>query len=133
MIEAAKNVDAVINAADSDNPFVVITLLSALAGSGKLFIHTSGSSLVGGKAAGELSHQVFHEDTPFQPLTEKVGRVAINQRVLAAAQEDVCSVVLCHSLIYGQGHGIKKSSIQVRALAHRVSQKEWCCSLYRQR
>lgn len=53
LFQAAQSADAVINAADADNPFVVETLLQALAGSGKKLIHTSGSSIIGDRAAGE--------------------------------------------------------------------------------
>src|SRR3954469_22885273 len=45
-ITAAKRVDAVVNAANSDNPFVVHALLTALAGSSKTLIQTSGSSVI---------------------------------------------------------------------------------------
>ena len=127
LIDAAHQADAVINTADSDHPFVVTTLLSALTGSDKLFIHTSGSSLVGDKAAGKLSQQIFHEDIAFAPLTEKAGRVAINQRVLASAHEGVRSVVLCHSLIYGQGHGLKKNSIQIPWLIDLAKKRGVAC------
>src|SRR5438132_13974982 len=47
LAEAAKRADAVINAANSDNPFVVHALLDGLQGSGKTLIQTSGSSVVG--------------------------------------------------------------------------------------
>ena len=116
LIETTQKYDAVINAADSDNPWVVTTILPVLAGTKKLFIQTSGSSLVGDKATGNKSELVFNEDTPFEPEIEKVARIAINKRVLSAAQQNVHSVVLCHSLIYGQGHGIHAESIQVPGL-----------------
>lgn len=113
LINAAREADAVINAADADHAYAVTTLLPALAGTGKLFLHTSGSSLVGDKAAGEPSERVFHEDTPFEPQPEKAGRVALNRRVLAAAHEGIRSVVLVPCLIYGLGHGLNPHSIQV--------------------
>src|SRR4030095_6815099 len=43
-VEVAKRVDAVINAANSDNAFVAHALLDGLKGSGKTLIQTSGSS-----------------------------------------------------------------------------------------
>ncbi|MHC5833741.1 MAG: hypothetical protein ACYT04_000000101530, partial [Nostoc sp.] len=55
LFQTAQSVDIVINAADADNPFVVEVLLQALAGSSKKLIHTSGSSIVGDRAAGEYS------------------------------------------------------------------------------
>ena len=116
LIEATQQSDAVINAADSDNPWVVTTILPVLSGTNKLFIQTSGSSLVGDKATGDRSELLFNEDTPFHPALEKVGRIAINERVLSAAQRGVHSIVLCHSLIYGRGQGIHAESIQIPGL-----------------
>lgn len=116
LIEATQQSDAVINAADSDNPWVVTTILPVLKGTNKLFIQTSGSSLVGDKAGGNKSESIFNEDTPFHPAIEKVGRIAINEKVLSAARQSVHSVVLCHSLIYGRGRGIHAESIQIPGL-----------------
>ena len=63
-VEAVKRVDAVINAANSDNAFVVHALLDGLKGTGKTLIQTSGSSVVGGYENGEASDATFDEDTP---------------------------------------------------------------------
>ncbi len=58
--EAARAADAVINAASSDHRPVVETVLKALAGTGKPFIQTSGSSIVCDDARGESENsQVF--------------------------------------------------------------------------
>ena len=46
LAESAHLADAVIHAANSDDRVSVETLLGALEGSGKLFIHVSGSSIV---------------------------------------------------------------------------------------
>ena len=110
---AARNADAVINCANADDPFVVAAIVEGLAGSGKAFLHTSGSSVVGDKAAGRVSPKIHHEDTPFEPLPEKIQRVAVDRAVLAAAAQGVRSVVLCPCLIYGQGRGAHADSIQV--------------------
>jgi nucleoside-diphosphate-sugar epimerase len=110
---AARAADAVINCADASDPFVVAAILEGLAGSGKAFLHTSGSSVIGDKAAGKFSPKVFHEDTPADPLPEKVQRVAVDRVVLAAAARGVRSVVLCPCLIYGRGRGVNDDSIQV--------------------
>jgi nucleoside-diphosphate-sugar epimerase len=110
---AARSADAVINCANADDPFVVAALIEGLAGSGKAFVHTSGSSVVGDKAAGKFSPQVHHEDTPFEPLPEKIQRYAVQRAVLAASQREVRSVVLCPCLIYGRGRGANPDSIQV--------------------
>jgi nucleoside-diphosphate-sugar epimerase len=110
---AARNADAVINCANADDPFVVAAIVEGLAGSGKAFLHTSGSSVVGDKAAGRVSPKIHHEDTPFEPLPEKIQRVAVDRAVLASAAQGVRSVVLCPCLIYGQGRGAHADSIQV--------------------
>ena len=110
---AARNADAVINCANADDPFVVAAIVEGLAGSGKAFLHTSGSSVVGDKAAGKASPKIHHEDTPFEPLPEKIQRVAVDRAVLASAAQGVRSVVLCPCLIYGQGRGAHADSIQV--------------------
>ena len=113
---AARAADAVINCADAGDPFVVAAIVEGLAGSGKAFLHTSGSSVVGDKVAGKLSPKVYHEDTPLDPMPEKIQRVAVHRLVLAASAQGIRSVVLCPSLIYGQGRGANPDSIQVPTL-----------------
>ena len=111
--------DAVINAADSDHRGAVVALTEALAGSGKPLLHTSGSSIVGDDARGELSHQVFTEADVrpgWRPTEDKAARVAIDRLVLDAAAQNVRSVVLCNSLIYGHGRGLARDSVQVPRL-----------------
>jgi nucleoside-diphosphate-sugar epimerase len=114
--EAARGADAVINCADASDPFVVAAIVEGLAGSDKAFVHTSGSSVVGDKAAGRFSPKIHHEDTPSEPLAEKIQRVAVDRVVLASATQGVRSVVLCPCLIYGEGRGANPDSIQVPSL-----------------
>src|SRR5229473_6221950 len=114
--DAAGRADAVINAANSDNRDSIEAVLPVLEGSSKPFIQTSGSSIVGDKAGGELGTLIYDEETPVKPLPEKAPRVAINDAVLAAAQKGVRAIVLCPSLIYGTGAGIHKESVQVPRL-----------------
>ncbi|WJR76616.1 NAD-dependent epimerase/dehydratase family protein [Bradyrhizobium sp. NP1] len=111
--DAARQVDAVVNTANSDDWFVANAIVEALAGSGKRFIHTSGSSVVADRAAGERSDCVFSEDTPFEPLPERMLRVAVDRTVLLAAQRNVASVVIRPTLIYGRGHGLNPHSMQI--------------------
>jgi len=110
---AARSADAVINCANAEDPFVVAAIIEGLAGSAKAFLHTSGSSVVGDKATGKFSPKVYHEDTPLDPLPEKIQRVAVQRAVLASAAQGVRSVVLCPCLIYGRGRGANPDSIQV--------------------
>ena len=90
----AKRADVTINAANADDAVITFSLLDALAGSGKTFIHTSGTSVVADRAAGEHSSAIFHEDTPFAPLPERMLRVAIDQAVLAATHRGIRTVVM---------------------------------------
>lgn len=115
-VEVVKRVDAVINAANSDNPFVVHALLEGLKGTNKTLIQTSGSSVVGNYDNGEPSERVFDEDTPFTPQAEKAGRVAIDQAVLDAAHNGVRAIVIRPTLIYGRGLGVGATSIQLPKL-----------------
>ena len=114
--QAARAADAVINAANADDFLVANTLLTALAGSGKALIHTSGTSVVSDRAAGEYSAAIFHEDSPLDPLPERLLRVAIDRAVLMGAQQKIRSVVIRPSLIYGRGHGLNPHSIQLPRL-----------------
>jgi nucleoside-diphosphate-sugar epimerase len=111
--QAARQADAVINTASSDESFPVEAIIEGLAGSGKPFVHTSGTSVVADRAAGEYSDAIFHEDSPFEPLPERLLRVAIDRAVLSGARKNIRSVVIRPSLIYGRGHGINPNSLQV--------------------
>jgi nucleoside-diphosphate-sugar epimerase len=116
IVEVTKRVDAVINAANSDNPFVVHALLTGLRGTGKTLIQTSGSSVVGNYDNGEASEDIFDEDTSFTPQPEKSTRVAIDTQVLAAAKDSVRTVVIRPTLIYGRGIGVPSASVQLPKL-----------------
>jgi nucleoside-diphosphate-sugar epimerase len=113
-IDVAQRVDAVINAANSDNPFVVHALLDGLRGSGKTLIQTSGSSVVGAYDNGEASEAIFDEDSVFTPQPEKAMRVAIDKSVLDA--KDIRGIVIRPTLIYGRGIGVAATSIQLPKL-----------------
>jgi nucleoside-diphosphate-sugar epimerase len=113
LIEEARAADAVINAADADDAFAISALLTALEGSEKPLIHTSGSSIVGDMAAGEFAGPTYTEDSVVLPRFEKAGRVAIDRQVLAAAPRQIRSVVICPTMIYGLGTGPKTDSIQI--------------------
>jgi nucleoside-diphosphate-sugar epimerase len=115
LTDAARQADAVINAASADHPGVVETLVSALERSGKLLIHTSGSSIVADDAWGEYASPiVFTEDTYFEPLPNRQRRVDIN-RYVRHASIDKCirAVVICPPMIYGTGSGLQPDSDQI--------------------
>ncbi len=110
--------DGVVNAANSGHRGAAEALIAGLAGSGKPFIHSSGSSIVADRAMGEPSDRIFHEDTPIAPEPERAERVAIDRRVLDAS--GIRSVVLCNTMIYGNALGVRAQSVQVPALAQQA-------------
>ncbi|MES2165400.1 MAG: NAD-dependent epimerase/dehydratase family protein [Pseudomonadota bacterium] len=115
LIAQAQEADAVINAASSDNRAAVVAFIDALAGSGKVFLHTSGSSIVGDASGGEATDRIYFEDQLPAPTADKAARVAIDDLVLAAAGKGVRSAVLCNTLIYGHG-ALPRDSVQLPRL-----------------
>lgn len=113
LAEAAREADVVINAASADHREAVETMLLALSGSNKLFLHTSGSSIVGKPDKGEAGDEIYEETTSLEPSPARVERVALNNDVLAAARSGVRAVIIAPSLIYGEGHGVTLHSMQV--------------------
>jgi len=120
--EVARSVDGVINAAQADNPFAVLPFLEEFRGTGKVFIQTSGSSVISTYDKGEYVDRVFNEDTPFTPMPEKSMRVAIDEQVLRTALDDIRSVVIRPTLIYGRGIGVNSSSVQIPKLIEQAKQ-----------
>jgi nucleoside-diphosphate-sugar epimerase len=109
--------DAVVSAASSDHRASLVALIDALAGSGKALLHTSGSSVIADDACGmHASDQVFDESTPLIVPPAKAARHEIDCRVLAAAARGVRSVVLCNTMIYGEGRGLHAESAQIPTL-----------------
>jgi len=122
----ARAADVVLNAASADHRGAVTALLGALEGSGKTFIHTSGSSIVGNRSAGQRVDDVFDEATPFTPSPARAARVALDKMILSHAEKGVRTAIVCPSLIYGVGLGAKADSVQVpwlirTAKKHRVA------------
>jgi nucleoside-diphosphate-sugar epimerase len=115
LIAQAQAADAVINAASSDNRAAVEAFVDALAGSGKVFLHTSGSSIVGDASGGEGTDKIYHEDHLPEPTADKAARVGIDNLVLDAANKGVRSAVLCNTLIYGHG-ALPRDSVQLPRL-----------------
>jgi nucleoside-diphosphate-sugar epimerase len=117
----ARAADAVVNAASSDHRGAVEALIAGLAGSGKPFIHSSGSSIVADLAMGEPSERIFDEATPIEPQADKAARVAIDRLVLDAKKTHaIRAVVLCNSMIYGHALGPPAQSVQIPALVRQA-------------
>ena len=116
LADQARAADAVINAASSDHRGAVEALLDALRGSNKVFLHTSGSSIVGDASGGKSSDVIYYEDNLPEPTADKAARVDIDNLILAAAKDGVNSAVICNTLIYGHSLGVKRDSVQLPRL-----------------
>jgi nucleoside-diphosphate-sugar epimerase len=126
LTQEAVRADIVIDAADSDNNEAVQTLLDALAGTNKVFIHTSGSSIVSDRAGGKKGDSIYDESIydaaseqgrAFKPDAGKQSRVNLDKLILQAAEKNIRTAVICPCLIYGRGRGIKPESQQIPAIA----------------
>jgi len=127
LAQAAQSADAVINAASADHKGAAVALLGALAGSGKLFIQTSGSSIVGTRARGHRSDAIFDEAAPVKPSPARAARVALNELILSYRDRGTRPVIICPSLIYGRGHGVEPNSMQVPLLMD-LARKRGCAA-----
>ena len=119
-----EEVDAVINTADADNAYFVATVLDKIKGTSKTFIHTSGSSIVSNRHKGEFSEDIYNEDIPIKASLEKLGRITMNKSVLSASLENVRTIVIVPTMIYGNGLGMKKDSIQVPKMIELAKSKK---------
>jgi len=112
--QEASIADMVINTANADHRVAVEALISGLNQSGKRLIHTSGSSIVGDDARGDLCSEVISsEETSLAIDPRKQARREIDLMVMDAAKQNVHSTVIIPGLIYGYGKGVNKHSIQV--------------------
>ncbi|MGX9426767.1 MULTISPECIES: NAD-dependent epimerase/dehydratase family protein [Bradyrhizobium] len=127
LVQAAQAADIVINAASADHKGAVVALTGALAGTGKLFIHTSGSSIVGTRAKGHRSDEIFDEDAPITASPARAARVALNEYILSHREKGSHPVIICPSLIYSLGHGAEPHSMQVPLLIS-LARKRGCAA-----
>ena len=127
LAQAAQAADIVVNAASADHHGAVAALLGALAGSGKPFIHTSGSSIVGTRSQGHRSDAIFDENSPIMPSPARAARVELNNLILSCRDKGCRPVIICPSLIYGLGHGVEPHSMQVPLLIS-LARKRGCAA-----
>ncbi|QQZ58980.1 NAD-dependent epimerase/dehydratase family protein [Paenibacillus sonchi] len=115
LIKYAQCSDAVINNANADHLDTVKTFIEALRGTGKPFVHTSGSSVIGDDAGGDsLSGKIYDEETPFVPMDIREDRAEINKLVRKAGIDDwIRSIVIVPTMIYGDALGLPAESAQV--------------------
>jgi nucleoside-diphosphate-sugar epimerase len=124
LIREAKQADGVINAASADHSESVQALIKGLEGSSKPFIHTSGSSIVGDDVRGsQRTESIFDEYTPLVVQKLKQPRRDIDLMVLGASTNDVRSIVICPSLVYGVGRGLNPKSIQIPFLTENAQKQ----------
>ena len=80
--------------------------LDALAGSGKIFLFTGGTSLISERTDGEWSENSFAEDDLFVPRRQIAPRLDTERAVRAASTRGVRALCLRPPLIWGD-HAIK--------------------------
>lgn len=119
----ARGADAVVDAASADHRASAEALLAGISGTGRVFLRTSGSSVVGHPDAGEYRAEIYDEEAPFTPSEGRAARVALDRDVLAASERGVRPVIICPSLIYGKGHGLNEDSVQVPWLLNLAKKK----------
>ncbi|WP_298261643.1 NAD-dependent epimerase/dehydratase family protein [Bradyrhizobium sp.] len=110
---AAARADAIVHAANADHEPSARVMLAAIEGTGRAYIHTSGSSVVGTQSAGQRVDAFFDEDTPMIPSAGRAARVALNDDILSFKAKGIRAIVICPSLIYGISRGPTEHSMQV--------------------
>jgi nucleoside-diphosphate-sugar epimerase len=123
--QQAQLADAVINTANADHRGAVETFINALVNTSKIFLHTSGSSIVGDDVGGARPNSaIFSEDSLLVVDPRKQARRDIDLLVINAAQKKIRSSVIIPSLIYGTGTGLHQQSIQVPFLVENAQQQK---------
>jgi nucleoside-diphosphate-sugar epimerase len=85
LAKAAHDADVTVNAANACHRAAAAAMLNTLADTGKIFLHTDGSSIVGTRSCGELVEKAFDEETPYTPMLQRASRVEIDKMVRNAA------------------------------------------------
>jgi nucleoside-diphosphate-sugar epimerase len=125
LIQYSQSCDAVINTASSDHKTAVEIIIASLRGTGKIFIHTSGSSIVGDNAEGEYeSEKIYYDDTSFIPMGIREDRVAINNIVrIAGVRDGIKAMVITPPMVYGDALGLPAVSDQLPKLILKSKEK----------
>lgn len=112
--DAASRADGVIHAASpsdatsaqADN-MLLDAILSALQGTNKPFVYTSGVWVIG-----NTDNRIADEKSPLHPTPLVAWRVACEHRLLDFAKGGVRASVLRPAIVYGRGGGIPASFLQ---------------------
>lgn len=87
-----------------DEAQAVAAVLDAIRGSGKSFIFTSGTGMLGLPALdGAWDERSFAEDDPFTPAPHLIRRAETERKVRAQAEHGVRAMVIRPPLIWGHG------------------------------
>lgn len=118
---ATREVDVVVNTAEADDADLVRNLVTPLEGTGKLLVHTSGSSIVADDARGAFASEVvFADDMPYTPMPHRVARIGVDHMVrVAGVSGGMRTAVICPTTIYGEGRGWKRDSTQIPLLVRK--------------
>ena len=118
ILRAVQANDAVINTAEADDVELLKPMLAALSGTGKGLIHTSGSSIMVDDAQGEVaSATIFDDDAAYTPMPHRLDRIAVDRLVRTAGVTDgIRAAVICPTMVYGDGRGLKRDSHQIPML-----------------
>lgn len=108
---AARSADGVISMATTYDPDVdgpaIDAILTALAGSNKPMIYTSGIW-----SHGDTAGKIVDETSPPRPPTLVKWRQAVEERVLDMAREGIRTVVIRPAIVYGRGGGIPAGFVE---------------------
>lgn len=114
LTECTHAADGVIHTAISHNSdmekldvLAVDAMLEGLVGTGKTFIYTSGTLIYN-----DTLHNVVDEDSAVKPLPFLQWKANQEQTVRAAAERNICTVVIRPALVYGRGGGLVGATIQ---------------------
>ncbi|WP_017298809.1 SDR family oxidoreductase [Nodosilinea nodulosa] len=108
LAQAAHHADAVIHAASTGDAqmanaerLAVNIFLDSLAGTGKPFIYTTGTWLLG-----NTGDRLTDEAAPLDPTPLIAWRAELEAQVLAACDRQIRTIVIRPALVYGRGGGL---------------------------
>ncbi|MBW4662494.1 MAG: NAD-dependent epimerase/dehydratase family protein [Drouetiella hepatica Uher 2000/2452] len=114
LIMGAQQADAVIHVAASNDADIathdrraVEVFLSTLEGTGKTFIYTSGTWILG-----NTGDTIADETSPVNPTPLIAWRTDIEPLVLAAKERNIRTIVIRPALVYGHGGGLVAMLVQ---------------------
>jgi nucleoside-diphosphate-sugar epimerase len=106
LVTLARQADATVFAPQllADEEYAVVSaLLEGYRDTGKTFVFTSGTGVLGQRTAGEWSEASFAEDDAFTPPKSIARRVETENLVRAAAASGVRAMVVRPPMIWGHG------------------------------